>query len=402
MNKDNYQLHPLIADYARSHFLEGDKQANREAFRRAHEKAARYYQQQAADNCPPQKLRRRISDVHDLIEAIWHWCQAEQWQRAYALIVQESIFSSLQRWGGSLILLGFYEQLLPLDKWQPEPAQAARFYDELGAIYNKLGQKEEARKYFEQALRLFQEIGERGGEVQSLNHLGEVYSALSQKEQALACYERALSICEEIEDIEGKGLTLNNLGKIYHALGQKEQALRYYEQALPFHQDVSEEATTLNNLGGLYAELGHSAEAYRYYQKALRFFQEIGDRRGEGITLNNLAMYWKKRGKKAAAQEYYEQALRIFREIGDRWSEGHTLRNLGQLYLVQGHYKVALACIFLAKDILEEMQRTGSFEMRGIIALIGHQVGKQQFEALLAEVESEASSIVEQALRESF
>lgn len=118
-------------------------------------------------------------------------------------------------------------------------------------------------------------------------------------------------------------------------------------------------------------------------------------------------MHWKKQGKKEEAQEYYEQALRIFQEIGDRFNEALTLRNLGQLYLVQDRYgpagyRLALACIFLSNSIFKKMKSSRQREMRGIIALVRHQVGEQQFETLWAEVGSQAVQIVKQALRDSF
>ena len=72
-----YQLHAIIADYAQTHFDESNEQANEVAFVAAHSNAAQYYLEQAAKNCPPREQRRGISDVHELIEAIWQLCQAE-------------------------------------------------------------------------------------------------------------------------------------------------------------------------------------------------------------------------------------------------------------------------------------------------------------------------------------
>jgi hypothetical protein len=95
-----YQLHVIVANYAQDHFVEGNEQANQQTLRTAHARAAQYYQQQAATSCPPRKQRRQISDVHDLIEAIWQYYQADQWQEAYDLMEQEDIFNELNLWGG--------------------------------------------------------------------------------------------------------------------------------------------------------------------------------------------------------------------------------------------------------------------------------------------------------------
>src|SRR5439155_8220147 len=123
-------------------------------------------------------------------------------------------------------LLMLYQQLLPLDKWHPQPIQAARCSCELGEIYFKAGRLETAKQWLEQALQQFRELGERAGEAHTLNKLGEVLSALGQKDQAVSCYEQVLDICKEIPELAEKGLqgvALNDLGKVYHDLGKREQ-----------------------------------------------------------------------------------------------------------------------------------------------------------------------------------
>ena len=81
--------------------------------------------------------------------------------------------------------------------------------------------KQEALKYYEQALRIKREVGDRGGEGTTLNNLGGVYNALGQKQEALKYYEQALRIKREVGDRGGEGTTLNNLGGVYDDLGQK-------------------------------------------------------------------------------------------------------------------------------------------------------------------------------------
>jgi len=395
-DNDYYQPHALVTDYVYNSSIDRyDNQGSRKVLSIAHEKAAVYYQQRAVPE-PPRQLSDDTNSVHDLIEATWHFCQAQQWQKAYMVMIQENIVPYLLRAGRGLILLELYQQLLPFHKWNAQPQQAAQVLKDLGKVYDRLGRKNEAQQHFEQALTLFREIGERQQEASALIHLGEIYNALEAREQALLCYEQALSICNEegIAGEQSKAIVLNNLGKLFYEQGQKEQSLEYYTQALLFNNDVSEEATTFNNLGGLYEDMGKTAEAYRYYQKSLRFFQEIGDRRGEGSALHNLGRYWRKQGKIKEAQEYYECSWRIFREIGDRWSESITLRNLGQLHIVRESYQSALVCIFLAKKILQEMQSPHQNDMKGTLALLSHQLGKEQFKTMWVYFEKNERTIL--------
>src|SRR5207245_2120175 len=95
-----YQLHAIVADYARERFHEQDEQANKRVLQTAHIRAARYYQQVAA-SCPPIGERRQIRDIHPLAQAAWHLCQAEMWQEAYTLMKQEELYTDLHRLGGN-------------------------------------------------------------------------------------------------------------------------------------------------------------------------------------------------------------------------------------------------------------------------------------------------------------
>lgn len=95
-----YQPYTIVAGYARDHFSsigkdeqtnENDKQENRTALHAAHAKAALYYKNIVL----PRERRLYKKDVHPLIEAAWHECQAGRKQEAYDLIKDENILEHL-------------------------------------------------------------------------------------------------------------------------------------------------------------------------------------------------------------------------------------------------------------------------------------------------------------------
>ena len=67
-----------------------------------------------------------------------------------------------------------------------------------------------------------------------------VYSALGEKRKALDYYEQALPLIRQVGDRAGEATTLNNIGGVYAALGDKRKALDYYEQALPLRRQVGD------------------------------------------------------------------------------------------------------------------------------------------------------------------
>jgi tetratricopeptide (TPR) repeat protein len=72
----------------------------------------------------------------------------------------------------------------------------------------------------------------RRGEGNHLGNLGNAYSALGDVKKAIEYYEQALKIAKEIGDRRGEGNHLGNLGNAYSALGDAKKAIEYYEQAL--------------------------------------------------------------------------------------------------------------------------------------------------------------------------
>lgn len=363
LGEERYQLHAIVAFYAKEHFDETSELANQQVLRAVHARAAQYYQEQASINYPPREKRQQSSDIHPLIEAIWQLCQSGQWREAYELMQHERIFVDLNGWGENATLLELYLLLLPLNKWKPERLNELNIYNDLGLVYADLGQNKEAKECLEQALSICREVEDKERESIILNRLGMVYADLGMKEEARENLEQALNIDKEFGDYKREGITLNNLGLIYWVQGKKEQALEHYQAALNLHR-------------------------------------EVGNREGEGTALNAIGLLYNSLGHKKQAREYYKQALKIRREIKDRKGEAITLRNLGVIYFDQIHYDVALAALLVARFIFEEIQSPIREFTQSVIDTLHEKLGDEQFTILFAQVESKASQIVEQALGE--
>lgn len=139
VGQGRYQLHAIIADYAQGRFDESSKQTNEDTLRAAHAKAAAYYLHRATTTCPPREKRRKVSDIHDLLETIWQSCQAEKWQEAYDVMERESISDDLNRWGENAVLLEIYQPMVLSEKYQL--GQAMHINYNLGKAYYPIGKK---------------------------------------------------------------------------------------------------------------------------------------------------------------------------------------------------------------------------------------------------------------------
>ncbi|WP_413167829.1 CHAT domain-containing protein [Capilliphycus salinus ALCB114379] len=226
----------------------------------------------------------------------------------------------------------------------PKKVEADRLFQQ-GLQQHKTSQFREALQSFQQALKIYQEIGDRFGEGSSLNNLGNAYHSLGQYHQAIDFHQQSLTIAREIGDRDGEAASLGNLGNAYYSLGQYHQAIKFDQQSLTINREIGDrngEAGSLGNLGNTYNSLGQYQQAIEFHQQSLAIKREIGDRNGEAGSLGNLGNTYNSLGQYQQAIEFIEQSLAISREIGDRRGEANSLGSLGNAYLFLGQYHQAI------------------------------------------------------------
>ncbi len=195
--------------------------------------------------------------------------------------------------------------------------------------------------------------------------IGYVYNKIGQSQEALNYYQQALPISREVGDRPGEAVTLNNLGTVYTNIGQPQEALNYYQQALPIRREVGDrpgEARTLNNLGAVYRRIGQPQEALNYYQQALPIMREVGDRPGEAVTLNNLGFLLEAEEQPQLAIIFFKQSVNRYEAIRENIRQlppeqqqaytetiAHTYRRLADLLLQQDRILEAQRVLDLLK-----------------------------------------------------
>ncbi len=254
-------------------------------------------------------------------------------------LVQQQTEESLRR------AIKKFKVSLPLWKRIGDEKLEATTLNNIGFIYNALGEKNKALEYYQEALPLRQKVGDITGFATTLNNIGFIYDALGEKKKALEYYRKSLPLSKKVGDIKGEARTLNNMGLVYHSLGEKNKALKYYQEALPLRQkvgDITGFATTLNNIGAVYDSLGEKNKALEYYQEALPLSKEVGDITGVATTLNNIGFIYDALGEKNKALKYYQEALPLRQKVGDITGFAATLNNIGGVYDSLGEKKKAL------------------------------------------------------------
>ncbi|BAY66449.1 TPR domain protein [Calothrix brevissima NIES-22] len=252
----------------------------------------------------------------------------------------------------------------------------------IGRIYDLLGDKQQALKFYNEALPLTKEVGDKVIEAATLNNIGSVYGLLGHKQQALKFFNEALPLSQQVEDKAGEATTLNNIGGVYSDLGDKQQALKYYNEALPFMKEVGDkagEATILNSIGGVYSDLGDKQQALKFFNEALPLSQQVEDKAGEATTLNNIGGVYSDLGDKQQALKYYNKALPLSKEVGDKAGEARTINNIGLIYSDLGDKQQALKYYKKALPLMKKMgDKAGEATILNNISLVYDSLGDKQ------------------------
>jgi tetratricopeptide (TPR) repeat protein len=178
----------------------------------------------------------------------------------------------------------------------------------MAATYNNIGvllQRDPARfresiLAFEQALPLFQKLGNLEGMGSALNYMALSYWSLRNFQKAIEYLLQGLEVRKKIKDVQGAMFSLTIVGDMYHALGQSDTALKYYREALDLAREKKAEPLTDTyaalaklhmeskqyEIAKKYIDLSLKGNLEWYYLLLGRYYSEIGAGEGRWMCIN--------------------------------------------------------------------------------------------------------------------
>ncbi|MEO7908490.1 MAG: BTAD domain-containing putative transcriptional regulator [Roseiflexaceae bacterium] len=174
-----------------------------------------------------------------------------------------------------------------------------------------------------------------------------------------ALSQEALTLFQALGDQNGIADALNNLGIIADMLGEYREAKGYYQQNLAIHQALGDRkgiARATHNLADTCRLLGEFHEASTLEQASLTIARAIGDHMLEAYALACLGIVSFALGKHTDAQQSLEEGLALFKTIGYKVGVVFCDNHLGLLASAQGDYGAAGRCFQEALAIALDMQ----------------------------------------------
>ncbi len=237
----------------------------------------------------------------------------------------------------------------------------ARALHQEANAWERLGQTQKTLELSKQASDLFAAAGDRRGAAAGLLNVGDVLYDHGDFIGARKQFEAALKVFQQIGDEGNARITHERIGNVLYREGELKEALEQYGLALRFDQEVNDPAglaSDYGNIANTLQDLGDLAGALKMHHKSLDAFNAVGNRRGAGGTLNNIGNVLVQMGKFDEAKSYFQQGLALLKQTGYRDGELYSVFGLGDVALNQGDLEGARRqydqTLAMAKDLNEE------------------------------------------------
>ncbi|HEX4815075.1 MAG TPA: tetratricopeptide repeat protein [Nonomuraea sp.] len=350
-DNDRYFLHDLVRAYAAESSRQHDAAAICEAsvLRLLDWFLKHLYAADAA--FAPDRLREPMVVVTGLdpfpdLPAALRWCELEHqtltslpaWAYAHGAHLASCqiaylLESFMAHYKHYYELLDSHKAAVKAVRHIDNPRLEGHLLSAMGNAYDELQRFEDSSRCHAEALRVFQECGDRRGEAKVLSNIAATAITTRDYESARTRCQQALAVAAEAGYERGRAHTLDTLGEAHFGLGDFAAAIDCWHQAFHINKHSGAlfvQATNLTNLGRAYSASGDHETAVRYHKEAISAFQSIATPRGEAMALFNLGHAYHARGTVEEAIAAWEQAIVLYSEVDDAkaaevWREIHKL-----------------------------------------------------------------------------
>ncbi len=232
----------------------------------------------------------------------------------------------------------------------------AETYKALTDLYRLKNSYPEAIFYLDQALKIYQELGDEAEIAKNYNNLGNILWMALDYPKSETAFKKAIEIQQKLGDPANLAITLNNIGSLYLSQNQYQKALDFYHQSLQLRKNLNnleEKARTLNNIGVVNLALGKYQDAILSLNQSWELNKKTENKKEELFNLENLTESYYKTGNFFLALNHGEKGIKLAKEVDFKARLGRIQRLLGKTHFDLADYSQAL-------EFLEEGLKTAT------------------------------------------
>ena len=226
----------------------------------------------------------------------------------------------------------------------------------IGIGYYQQGQYSNAISHWEEAMVVYDSLGDKVGVSNMLNNEGSVYFNQGDDAKALDLYLKSLKIAENIDDTLRIVTALYNIGAVYsNKKLTYDKAKKYYLRALPLAVKIKDNYS----IGNITVNLGEIYFKEEDYNTALTYFEQslVAYAGSENVpySLNNIGQVYEKRKDYNNAIKKHQEAYEISKELDAKLDMTISLLGLASTYQQKGDLQLARTSYVQAKAIADEL-----------------------------------------------
>lgn len=251
------------------------------------------------------------------------------------------VYSSLSEYPKAL---EYHQKALSMDEQSGNKRGVANDLINIGRVHKMLSDYPMALEYYQKALIINEQLGNKRSLAVNYLNIGVIFSELLDSAcillgiapadkylKASEYYQKALIINEQLGNKVGIAYCLNNIGEAHAQLGDYPRALEYYQQSLSLLEEADhhDQLIPLENIGDVYLNAPENAlekmgiipserfnKVYEYINRSLHIATETGSLEGQKNAWNLLSEAYEKQNEYGKAYEAYKNYITLRDSIG--------------------------------------------------------------------------------------
>jgi len=284
-------------------------------------------------------------------------------------IIQYNVLSAYTRNKDADRAFEFAKKSLKASNTCDCPKYLAYSRDAMGLSFQMLSQYDSAIYYYNEALRIREEIEDSVGIGTSLNDIGVGYYYQANYEKATYYFNESAKIKALTGDSIGAAQSLNNTGIMYDIAGDPSNAIKMYLEALGIYESMNNRDMmmgTYQNVSLIYKGQGNYDEAINYLNQALDIALDLNDKNALATCYDNLGIIYDSDKEYIKAFEFFKLALKKGEEVGNELSIARSCTNLAINLEYQNEFELALEYHLRALEIKEKTENLASLAIAQI------------------------------------
>jgi serine phosphatase RsbU (regulator of sigma subunit) len=240
------------------------------------------------------------------------------------------------------------------------PKYKWKFDNAYGAIFQLKGDYIQAVNYYQQGLKLSEQLNDLRGQTVMLGNIGTIYIKLKEYKLALNTLKKCLSVMKKLKDEYSQASIYNNFCIIYLATKDYDLSMQYAMQSKTLYEKYDDKNGLVycyNNIANIYEEKNMKDEALDNYKIALKYAQESENVAEIARTYSEIGHLLYLKGEYGPALDYLKKSEKLSIENEDLDTQSEIYQYLYEYHKKKNQNAEALSALEKYHELKDSLQK---------------------------------------------